>query len=141
MPRWIHVQPQGRPRKSCEGHTVSVVERTLYILFGKHEDDIGHIICPPLTMLDTETMILSTPLFDAINGRRTVPPDREGHSAAVIGHRIYIFGGTWCVRSQALASGVRAPADTAVLPTEHGRLRSCARVRGAGRKKTTARTT
>lgn len=96
MPRWIHVQPQGRPRKSCEGHTVSVVDRVLYILFGKHEDDMGHVVCPPLTMLDTETMILSTPLLDTMSGgRRTVPEDREGHSAAVIGHRIYVFGGTW----------------------------------------------
>jgi hypothetical protein len=97
--RWKHAQPQGRARQSCEGHTVSVVDRTLYILFGKHEDDCGNVSCPPLTMFDTDTCVLSTPLVDvAVAGRqRVTPSDREGHSAAVIGERIFVFGGTWCV--------------------------------------------
>ena len=38
-------QPQGRLRKPCEGHTVSVVDRRVYILFGKHEDDHGNPVC------------------------------------------------------------------------------------------------
>tara|TARA_B110001452_G_scaffold267018_1_gene275430 strand:- start:1134 stop:2534 length:1401 start_codon:yes stop_codon:yes gene_type:complete len=94
--KWQQAQPHGRARKPCEGHTVSVVDKSLYVLFGKHEDDCGNVVCPPLQMLDTETMSLSHPHVEqAADGRTTIPGDREGHSAAVIGQRIYVFGGTW----------------------------------------------
>ena len=29
------------------------------------------------------------------DGRSGIPDDREGHSASVIGTKIYVFGGTW----------------------------------------------
>ena len=94
--KWQQAQPHGRARKPCEGHTVSVVDKCLYVLFGKHEDDCGNVVCPPLQMLNTETMSLSHPHIEqAADGRTTIPGDREGHSAAVIGQRIYVFGGTW----------------------------------------------
>ena len=95
--RWQQAQPCGRARKPCEGHTVSVVDRCLYVLFGKHEDDVGNVTCPALLMLDTETMMLSHPHFETsgADGRSGIPDDREGHSASVIGTKIYVFGGTW----------------------------------------------
>ncbi|KAL1500249.1 hypothetical protein AB1Y20_012917 [Prymnesium parvum] len=94
--RWQQAQPQGRPRKPCEGHTVSVVGRSLYIMFGKHEDDGGRVSCPPVQRLDTETMVLSHPCHMEPGGSRSaIPDDREGHTATVIGNRIYVFGGTW----------------------------------------------
>jgi N-acetylneuraminic acid mutarotase len=76
-------------RKPCEGHTVSVVDRSLYILFGKHEDDHNNCVCPPMQVLDTETMALSSPPTDC------EPKEREGHTATVVGQLIFIFGGTW----------------------------------------------
>mmetsp|Transcript_4698 Transcript_4698/g.10235 ORF Transcript_4698/g.10235 Transcript_4698/m.10235 type:complete len:548 (-) Transcript_4698:199-1842(-) len=94
--RWYQVQPQGRARRPCEGHTVSVVDRCLYILFGKHEDEQGNVICPPLQVLDTRSMCLSHPQIEqAPDGRIAIPDDREGHTASVVGHKIYVFGGTW----------------------------------------------
>jgi len=45
--RWQQAQPHGRARKPCEGHTVSVVDTSLFVLFGKHEDDCGNVVCPP----------------------------------------------------------------------------------------------
>ena len=94
--RWSQAQPQGRLRKPCEGHTISVVDRTVYVLFGKHEDDHGNPICPPMQLLDTESMTLSSPTVEAgVDGRHNVPDDREGHTASVIGKRIFIFAGTW----------------------------------------------
>ena len=94
--RWQQAQPHGRARKPCEGHTVSVVDTSLFVLFGKHEDDCGNVVCPPLQMLDVETMSLSHPHIEpGPDGRTTIPGDREGHSAAVIGSKIHVFGGTW----------------------------------------------
>ena len=94
--RWQQAQPQGRLRKPCEGHTVSVVDKRLYVLFGKHEDDHGNPICPPMQVLDTDTMTLSTPHFEhGIDGRPNTPNDREGHTASAVGSRIFVFGGTW----------------------------------------------
>ena len=94
--RWQQAQPHGRARKPCEGHTVSVVDTCLFVLFGKHEDDCGNVVCPPLQMLDVETMSLSHPHIEpGPDGRTTIPGDREGHSAAVIGSKIHVFGGTW----------------------------------------------
>ena len=93
---WRQAQPQGRPRKPCEGHTISVVGTSLYILFGKHEDDHGNAICPQIQVFDTVTTGLSTPNFEpGPDGRTTLPADREGHTASVVGTNIYIFGGTW----------------------------------------------
>ena len=117
-PRWTQVQPQGvqgppcimsmpalltlrsfpagRTRKPCEGHTISVVGKCLYLLFGKHEADNGNPICPPMQVLDTETMLLSTPCFaHGPDGQHNKPADREGHSASAVGLRIVVFGGTW----------------------------------------------
>ena len=86
-------QPQGRLRKPCEGHTVSVVGKKLYVLFGKHEDDQGNPICPPMQVLDTETMVLSSPPFEpGPDGRQNAPADREGHTAPAVDHRIFVFG-------------------------------------------------
>ena len=82
-------------RKPCEGHTVSVVDRSLYILFGKHEVDHGKevlCVCPPMQVLDTKTMVLSSPPTDC---DLMQPKEREGHTATVVGQRIFIFGGTW----------------------------------------------
>lgn len=43
-----------------------------------------------------ETMSLSHPQVEhGYDGRSTVPDDREGHTASVIGTKIYVFGGTW----------------------------------------------
>ena len=95
MSRWQQAQPQGRLRKPCEGHSLSVVDRCVYVLFGKHEDDHGNPVCPPMQVLDTETMLLSTPTLATVDGMRDVPDDREGHTASVVSRRIYIFGGTW----------------------------------------------
>jgi len=93
--RWIQAQPQGRARRPCEGHTVSVVDKCLYILFGKHEDDCGNVICPPLQMLHTETMTLSHPhIAPGSDVRANTPDEREGHTASVIGSKNYTFGGT-----------------------------------------------
>jgi len=94
--RWSQAQPQGRARRPCEGHTVSVVGKCLYILFGKHEDDCANVLCPPMQKFDTETMTLSHPVIEGgLDGRAATPDDREGHTASVIGSKIYIFGGTW----------------------------------------------
>ena len=94
--RWTTAWPQGRARRPCEGHTVSVVGKCLYILFGKHEDDLGNLICPPLQMFDTESMSLSHPCPCEGPDRRThIPDEREGHTASVVGTKIYVFGGTW----------------------------------------------
>ena len=86
-------------RKPCEGHTVSVVDKCLYILFGKHEDDNANAVCPPMQVLDTENMLLSTPLVRGHGADERsdgiFPDDREGHTASVFGRRILIFGGTW----------------------------------------------
>jgi len=84
-------------RKPCEGHTVSVVEKCLFVLFGKHEDDHGHSVCPPMQMLNTETMVLSSPSIeqDSRHPDAQLPDEREGHTATVVGRRIFIFGGTW----------------------------------------------
>ena len=62
--QWRQAQPQGRLRKPCEGHTVSVVEHCLYVLFGKHEDDSGAPICPPMQIFDTSTLVLTSPGFE-----------------------------------------------------------------------------
>jgi hypothetical protein len=51
--RWTQSQPQGRARKPCEGHTSSAIDKKIYILFGKHEDENGAVVCPPLQVLDT----------------------------------------------------------------------------------------
>ena len=94
--RCLQAQPQGRMRKPCEGHTVSVVGKSLYVLFGKHEDDNAGSVCPPMQVLDTEAMVLSSPHIQ--QDPRTevqLPADREGHTATVIGRRIFVFGGTW----------------------------------------------
>ena len=72
--KWLQAQPQGRVRKPCEGHTVSVVGKSLYVLFGKHEDDCGNVVCPPLQMLDTETMALSHPHIDVTTQDRSSIP-------------------------------------------------------------------
>jgi len=94
--KWSQIQPRGRARRPCEGHSCSVVGRRVFILFGKHEDEEGKVICPPLQMLDTVNMTLTYPqvLQDA-EGRSTTPDDREGHTASVVDQQIYIFGGTW----------------------------------------------
>ena len=94
--RWQQGQPQGRLRKPCEGHTISVVDHVVYVLFGKHEDDHGNPICPPMQLLDTDSMTLSSPSVEpGPDGRQNVPEDREGHTASVVGKQIFIFGGTW----------------------------------------------
>ena len=90
--RWRQAQPQGRVRKPCEGHTASHVDKCLYLLFGKHEDDNGSAHCPPMHLLDTERMELKLVQVDSSTGHH--PDDREGHSASVVGRRIYVFGGT-----------------------------------------------
>lgn len=66
------------------------MNRFIYILFGKHEDDHGNPMCPPLQLLDTESLVISSP--STANGP---PEDREGHTASVVGQLIYVFGGTW----------------------------------------------
>jgi N-acetylneuraminic acid mutarotase len=93
---WRQAQPQGRLRKPCEGHTLSVVEHNLYVLFGKHEDDHGNPICPPMQVYDTAANVLTSPPFEpGADARTNVPHDREGHTASVVGSSIYVFGGTW----------------------------------------------
>jgi len=75
---------------------VSVIGNNVYLLFGKHEDDCGNVSCPALQRLDTASMALSHPHVEQGNGgRSTIPDDREGHTASVIGSRIFVFGGTW----------------------------------------------
>ena len=100
--QWRQAQPQGRLRKPCEGHTVSVVEHCLYVLFGKHEDDSGAPICPPMQIFDTSTLVLTSPGFEpSADGRTNVPSDREGHTASVVGTAIFVFGGTWTDEEEA----------------------------------------
>jgi len=72
------------------------VEERLYVLFGKHEDDHGNPICPPMQVFDTRTLVLTSPSFEpGSDGRTNVPVDREGHTASVVGSCVYVFGGTW----------------------------------------------
>jgi len=51
--RWLQAQPQGRARRPCEGHTCCGIDKKIFILFGKHEDENGAVICPPLQVVDT----------------------------------------------------------------------------------------
>ena len=75
---------------------MSVVDKSLYVLFGKHEDDNANSVCPPMQVLNTEDMSLKSPESSGLNrSMPAVPEDREGHTASVVGRRIYIFGGTW----------------------------------------------
>ena len=43
-------------------------------------------------MLNTDTMTLTHP---HVHGASALPADREGHTASVVGGRIFVFGGTW----------------------------------------------
>ena len=99
MVQWRQLQAKGRMRKPCEGHTASHIDGKLYLMFGKHEDSLGQCVCPPMQVLDLEKMVLETVEPEQERGSSTVPADREGHSACVIGQRIYIFGGTWTTDS------------------------------------------
>ena len=63
-------QPQGRARKPCEGHTVSVYGKDLYILFGKHEDDQGVVSCPTLQKLETGQRLPHVCLADGLSAVR-----------------------------------------------------------------------
>lgn len=93
---WRQAQCQGRLRKPCEGHTISVVGQCIYVLFGKHEDDHGIAICPPMQVLDVVSLVLTSPGFEeGPDGRTNVPAEREGHTASVVGLNIFVFGGTW----------------------------------------------
>ena len=49
-----------------------------------------------MQVLDTTKLMLTSPCCEPdADGRSTLPADREGHSASVVGAHIYVFGGTW----------------------------------------------
>jgi len=66
------------------GHTVVPFQDAIY-LFGGRNDETA---CNILYRFDTNTYTWSTP---KVNG--DIPGERDGHSACVIGHYMYVFGG------------------------------------------------
>ncbi|KAL8669599.1 MAG: hypothetical protein Q9168_005822 [Polycauliona sp. 1 TL-2023] len=86
------------PRSS---HTISVVAGKAYIFGGKQEsgslaDDNVHIIKLPAkkpTNVGEPEYKCVPSLGEAEAGKGKTPGPRAGHTACVIGHRIYVFGG------------------------------------------------
>lgn len=84
------------PRSS---HTLSVVDGRAYIFGGKTEkgDLAGnevHIVTLPLkTRTDGESDYKCVPALGEHGDDQAIPQPRSGHSACVIGERIYILGG------------------------------------------------
>ncbi len=68
------------------GHTVAAYEpeKAIYLFGGRNDDSL----CNVLYRFDTRTRTWSVP---AVTGQ--VPYARDGHSACIINHEMYIFGG------------------------------------------------
>lgn len=77
-------------------HTISIVKGRAYIFggevaTGKLADNTMHIVILPSSgVLEADYTSVEA---RTVNGLDDVPPPRKGHSAAVIGDRIYVFGG------------------------------------------------
>ncbi|XP_028417553.1 kelch domain-containing protein 3-like isoform X1 [Dendronephthya gigantea] len=67
------------------GHTASVIGDKIYIFGGCNN---RYVACNTLFCFDTTTFRWSTP---EVSG--SIPPACDGHSACVIGEKIYLFGG------------------------------------------------
>ncbi|MCJ1428059.1 hypothetical protein MMC29_005966 [Sticta canariensis] len=84
------------PRSS---HTLTVVEGRAYIFGGKNEKGVlagneVHIVTLPLeTRIDGEPDYKCVPALGENEAVQAVPQPRSGHSACVIGERIYVLGG------------------------------------------------
>ncbi|EOD21529.1 hypothetical protein EMIHUDRAFT_458337 [Emiliania huxleyi CCMP1516] len=74
-----------------EGHTASVVDQQIYIFGGTWEDEKTGVnaYLDDLHVFDVASYSWMKPAYTG-----SPPEGREGHSAAVIGRLIFIFGGT-----------------------------------------------
>eukprot|EP00794_Sanderia_malayensis_P017661 gene17661-19419_t len=67
------------------GHTASLISDLVYIFGGRNDVDGA---CNKLFCFNTDTLKWSQPSVKGV-----APEERDGHSACVIGTKIYIFGG------------------------------------------------
>lgn len=94
------------------GHTASAIGDKVYV-FGGRNDKNG--ACNKIFCFDTSTFRWSAP---AVSGH--IPPARDGHSACVIGKKIYIFGG-YVQRSECFSKDVYV-LDTTTMTWSHPRV-------------------
>jgi len=74
-----------------EGHTASVVGQHIFIFGGTWTDEEDNTLyMNDLHVLDTSQLCWSRPPASG-----AIPIEREGHTATTVGHRIFVFGGTW----------------------------------------------
>ena len=95
--KWHRISAPPLPRSS---HTLSVVNGRAYIFGGEIkprepvDNDMHVIILPSGTVMEADYKTLpARPPHTAEGAEAAVPEKRVGHTAAVIGERIFVFGG------------------------------------------------
>jgi len=86
---WIQPKTSGESPSAREGHSASVVGKTI-VIFGGGEIDDGedYTTLSDLHLLNTATMHWTQPVTTG-----TPPTDRRYHTTAAVGQRVFIFGG------------------------------------------------
>ncbi|KAK8778473.1 hypothetical protein V5799_020186 [Amblyomma americanum] len=86
--RWAPVTTQSHPDEvpfQRYGHTVVAYGDCAYLWGGRNDEDGA---CNVIYRFDTDTMTWTRP-----NVSGHIPGPRDGHSACVVGQRMYVFGG------------------------------------------------
>jgi len=105
---WSRPSWTGTPPIEREGHSASVVGPLIYIFAGTWVDidvDETSVYLNDLHVLDTRSTAWSQPATSGL-----VPSQREGHTAAVVGERIYVFGGAVSdIENKKICAGLGTP--------------------------------
>lgn len=94
--KWHRISAPPLPRSS---HTLSVVNGRTYIFGGEIkprepvDNDMHVIVLPSGTVMEADYKTIPAKPSNRTDGEGAVPEKRVGHTAAVIGERIFIFGG------------------------------------------------
>src|SRR6266536_5644821 len=94
--KWHRINAPSLPRSS---HSLSVIDGRAYVFGGEInprepiDNDMHVIILPSGTVMEADYKTIPAKSSNPVNGEGAVPEKRVGHTAAVIGERIFIFGG------------------------------------------------
>lgn len=94
--KWHRIAAPPLPRSS---HSLSVVNGRAYIFGGEItprepvDNDMHVIVLPSGTVTEADYKTIPAKSSSKVDGEALVPEKRVGHTAAVIGERIFVFGG------------------------------------------------